>query len=76
MCSMLYQDEKQRRVQDLTVQLLAAEINLTHFSARRGKDSPEYRESLQDFAKVWHLLKRNRSSSEFVHNRLLSKATS
>lgn len=64
----MQQDPSMKRtyVSELTNQVLAAELNLTFFATRHGKESPIYRNSLQDFATAWYLLKKNRDSSEFL----------
>jgi hypothetical protein len=54
------------QIEDLRAQVMAAELNLTYFAARHGKESPLYQESLKDFATAWYLLKKNRNSSEFL----------
>jgi hypothetical protein len=53
-------------VTELTNHVMAAELQLTHFSSRAGKDSSEYQDALKSFATAWFLLKRNRLSGEFV----------
>ncbi len=56
---------KDQLIHELTAQTVAAEMNLTHFASRYGKDSPAYQDSLKDFATAWYLLKKNRDANEF-----------
>jgi len=58
-------EEQTRQIQDLANQAIAAELRLTHFASQFDKESPEYQDSLRDFAKVWFLLKQNRQEAEF-----------
>lgn len=58
-------DKRKYRIQELAMETIAAELNLTFFAARHGKDSPVYRNSLRDFATAWYLLKSNRDQQEF-----------
>jgi hypothetical protein len=59
------QDIAKLRIRELTAEAIAAELNLTFFASRYGKESPTYRDSLRDFATAWYLLKKNRHHSEF-----------
>lgn len=54
-------------VHELTAQVMAAELQLTYFAARHGKDSVEYQQALKDFATAWYLLKKNRNQEDFLH---------
>jgi hypothetical protein len=58
--------ETKQRVNELMVQVMAAELHLTFFASRYGKASNEYEKSLKEFATAWYLLKKNRDSREFV----------
>ena len=62
----MLEQENSMWVPDLAAQVMAAEIQLTHFASRHGKDSAVYREALKDFATAWYMLKKNRSGSEFL----------
>jgi hypothetical protein len=64
-------EEKQKQIHDLTMQVGAAELHLTHFASQYDKASPQYQESLRDFATVWFLLKQNRQDTEF-HKEVLA----
>ncbi|MCA9789387.1 MAG: hypothetical protein KC476_01510 [Cyanobacteria bacterium HKST-UBA06] len=59
-------EEQRPWIKQLTTHVIAAELNLTFFAARKGKDSPEYQNALKEFATVWYLLKQNRHRDEFV----------
>jgi uncharacterized protein (DUF1786 family) len=54
----------EQRVLRNDVQL--AEKRLSQVAARHGKSSPEYREALQRFARLWSVLKMTRSQEEFL----------
>lgn len=53
------------QVCELTVQVMAAELNLTLFANRYGKDSDAYQDSLRDFAIMWRRLRNTRRQKEF-----------
>lgn len=53
-------------VKELTAHVMAAELNLTFFASRHGKESFEYQQALKDFATAWYLLRRNRDSDDFL----------
>ena len=53
-------------IQDLQVQVTAAEMHLTFFASRHGKESEMYQESLRDFARVWASLKEKRQPEDFL----------
>jgi hypothetical protein len=57
---------QEERIKELQIQVTAAEMHLTHFASRQGKDSPMYKESLRDFATAWYLLKKNRNPEDFM----------
>jgi hypothetical protein len=59
-------DEQRPWIKQLTTHVIAAELNLTFFAARKGKNSEEYQSALKEFATVWYLLKQNRHRDEFV----------
>jgi hypothetical protein len=55
-----------RQVQELVVQAVAAETNLTFIESRHGKDSEEYQSALREFAAAWYVLKQRRNVTEFL----------
>ncbi len=59
-------------VRELTIQALAAEMNLTRSAQLHGKESPYYQDSLRDFARVWCLLALNREKDDFHEDILAS----
>lgn len=61
----LREDLSHYKVRDLVTETIAAEINLTHFASRHGKESPVYKDCLRDFATAWYLLKKHRRNEEF-----------
>ncbi len=53
-------------IDELTTQVMAAELHLTYFAARQGRDSKLYQDSLRDFGTAWYLLKKNRGNEAFL----------
>ncbi len=60
------------RIDELTTEVMAAELHLTYFATRHGKDSIEYQNSLRSFATAWHLLKQSRLNEEFCKEVVLA----
>jgi hypothetical protein len=54
----------EQRVLRNDVQL--AEKQLSSIATKHGKTSPEYREALKRFARLWSVLKMTRSQEEFL----------
>ena len=42
-----------------------AEKNLISIASKQGKTSPEYRQALRQFVRLWSILKMTRSQDEF-----------
>ncbi len=62
------QDDQAVQLNNLTQDVMASELTLTHFASRQGKQSPLYVNTLQDFATAWHALKATRRADEFVRD--------
>lgn len=60
-----------QKIENLRTQLMASELHLTFFASRQGKESPMYRDTLKDFATMWHSLKASRDPGDFLTDVLM-----
>lgn len=46
--------------------VLQAEAELTYVAGKYGKGTPQYKDALRKFARVWFVLRMTRSKDEFL----------
>lgn len=55
-------------IRELQYDVLSAEREVSKIERVYGKDTPEYRHALTQLARIWSVLRLNRSREEFVHD--------
>ena len=55
-------------LEEIRSDVLQAESDVTVVASKYGKNSPQYKDALKRFARVWFVLRMTREKNEFLHD--------